>query len=199
MTDKKLIELEAYKAAVRGLIKRAVKEWKSEPRPLVFTLSLMCSPRDYSGWTAIAIDTRTNSIACCKRNQEWCKKQVATAKRGWLDTSTKKGAKTLMERECNPADFAFPRLIECEHGEEFAAWQEVDEWIENAQEEDRGYKTKKKVRDRGLADLEKVHIELREELMDAFSKLGLEPDAECGISSERDWYDHRVKFSERKR
>ncbi len=199
MTNKSLIKIDAYKTVVRGLIKQALEKWKSEPRPLVFTLSLMTSPRGYAGWTTIAIDTRENSDAAADPLQSFLKGRDGGAKlsSGALFENIKKSLAKPLPRRSNPADFRYARFIEHTHDDEFTAWQEVEGWMESAEEDDEGYEANKKLRDHGLAELEKALIELRDDLMRAFSQVGLDPDAECGISSERDWYDHRVKFSER--
>jgi hypothetical protein len=135
----------------------------------IYTISIWTDPDAAS--SAVSFDTRENSQAKVDAANAWSKKHFDRL----MFQGEPEEAQLFLPNEgrnCNPADFAFRSVVTARHGSFDEGWEELagDECWEL---------------------LEPAFLAVADSAREMFADLCLEPDAELGVNSRRDWYDQR--------
>jgi len=139
----------------------------------VYSVSIWTDPD--AAASSVSIDTRSHSADHLATLTSWAHGQVA--KQPGMDRDLTEALLKLPDRNINPADFALADLVVRKHTSFPAHWASNSEgacW------------------DVLGPALERV----AQEAVQLFAELPLDLEAELGVNSAHDWYDHRRAFGE---
>jgi hypothetical protein len=166
-----------YLSEMRKLLQKARRRWmKENPDVEVYSINIWTDPAARA--SAVNFDTRRNSVAKVAAAKRFARHQRAHS----LRMGDKKMAQLFelweaIDRETNPAEFAFALLAETDHRSFDAKWGESK----------RCWRT-----------LQPLLLKVRELAASTFADLKLHADAEVSVNSEKSWCDHRAPMVRRK-
>lgn len=135
----------------------------------IFTINIWTDPD--AALSAVSFDTRENSHAKINAANAWSKKHYDRL----MSEGEMEEAQLFLPNEgrnSNPADFAFRSIVTAKHDSFDEGWEEMaHEGCWNL--------------------LEPAILEVAESARKLFVDLRLDPHAELGVNSRRDWYDRR--------
>lgn len=160
---------EQYLDEMQALIAQAKENIRAKaPGAVIFTLNVWTDPE--AAASAVNLDTEESSARMIAFQN-----QRMAARRGRLlaagDTEEAALWPDQEGRICNPADFAYSMVAECDHHSFSAGWEEASGgecWD----------------------ILEPVLLEVGELARVKFADLPLHPEAELSVNSRDDWYNH---------